>query len=287
MKEIFKHELKMYYTSIVPYIFGAFLLCFIGVGALLYNINSAVANFEYVLAFISVIFVVIIPILTMKTISQERHQRTDQMLYSAPVTSIDIILGKYFALLMVFVISIFPTLFYPLIFKFFGNVYLPTSYGSFVAFFLMGAALIAIGIFVSSLTENMGIAAGISLVIILVNYYSTSLADYYPETGLASVIGVVVVILLLSWLIRWMTGNENLSLSFLLLGVFAVCISYSIKPELYEGLMGKMLNDFDLFERFVTFVNGIFDLKTIIFYLSVSVVFLLLSVESMEKRRYC
>lgn len=175
MKAVLKHELSGYFHSLTAYVFGAFLLVFVGIGSMLYNIQQAVANFEYVLGFISLIFVGLVPILTMRVLAEERKQRTDQLLYSLPITTTDIILGKYLALLVVFLIPLVIVAFYPLIFAKFGDVYFLTSYGSLIAFFIMGAALIAIGMFISSLTENLGMAAGICVAVVLFNYYSVSL----------------------------------------------------------------------------------------------------------------
>lgn len=190
MKAILKHELSGYFHSLTAYVFGAFLLVFVGIGSMLYNIQQAVANFEYVLGFISLIFVGLVPILTMRVLAEERKQRTDQLLYSLPITTTDIILGKYLALLVVFLIPLVIVAFYPLIFAKFGDVYLLTSYGSLIAFFIMGAALIAIGMFISSLTENLGMAAGICVAVVLFNYYSVSLADYISSSVIGSIIAL-------------------------------------------------------------------------------------------------
>ena len=116
MKAVLKHELSGYFHSLTAYVFGAFLLVFVGIGSMLYNIQQAVANFEYVLGFISLIFVGLVPILTMRALAEERKQRTDQLLYSLPITTTDIILGKYLALLVVFLIPLVIVAFYPLIF---------------------------------------------------------------------------------------------------------------------------------------------------------------------------
>ncbi len=154
MIAVLEHELSGYFHSLTAYIFSAFLLAFVGIGALIYNIQSAVANFEYVLGYVCLGFVVIIPILTMRVIAEERKQKTDQLLYSLPLRTSQIVTGKYFALLAVFLVPLCIVAVYPLIFAQFGEVYLLTSYGSLFAFFMMGAAMIAAGIFISSLTEN-------------------------------------------------------------------------------------------------------------------------------------
>ena len=100
MTAVLKHELRNYFHSLTAYVFGAFLLAFVGIGAVLYNIQAAVSSFELVLNFSSLIFVVIVPILTMRVIAEERRQKTDQLLYSLPITTTQVILGKYLALLV-------------------------------------------------------------------------------------------------------------------------------------------------------------------------------------------
>ena len=138
MTAVFKHELRMYFQSLTAYVFGAFLLVIVGIGAMLYNLQAAVSNFEYVLSFASIIYAIIVPILTMRVIAEERRQKTDQLLYSLPISTLQVILGKYLALLTVFAIPLCIISVYPVIFAQYGDVYLPTSYGSIIAFFLMG-----------------------------------------------------------------------------------------------------------------------------------------------------
>ena len=154
MMAVLKHELRNDFHSFAAYVFGAFLLAIVGVGSMLYNLQAAVSNFEYVLSFGSIVFVVIVPILTMRVIAEERRQKTDQLLYALPITTTQVVLGKFAALLVVYLIPLAVISFYPLLFAQFGDVYLPTSYGSLFAIFLLGAALIALGIFLSSLTDN-------------------------------------------------------------------------------------------------------------------------------------
>ena len=286
MKAVLKHELSGYFHSLTAYVFGAFLLVFVGIGSMLYNIQQAVANFEYVLGFISLIFVGLVPILTMRVLAEERKQRTDQLLYSLPITTTDIILGKYLALLVVFLIPLVIVAFYPLIFAKFGDVYLLTSYGSLIAFFIMGAALIAIGMFISSLTENLGMAAAICVAVVLFNYYSVSLADYISSSVIGSIIALVVLILIVGLIIKILTKNDAVAAGVAAVLLIAVAVIYFAKKSVFEGLLPNIMKTLSLFERFYTFVNGVFDMTVIVFYLSVIVFFLFLCVQSLEKRRY-
>lgn len=286
MIAVLKHELSSYFHSLTAYIFSAFLLVFVGIGAMLYNIQSAVANFEYVLSFVCLGFVVIIPILTMRVIAEERKQKTDQLLYSLPIKTTQIVAGKYLALLVVYLIPLCIVSAYPLIFAQYGELYLPTSYGSLFAFFMMGAAMIAIGTFISSLTENQGFAAGIAIPVILLNYYSVTLAEYVSSTAIGSAVAMIVIAFLLGVIIQHLTRNENLAYGVSILLIIAVGITYFVDSSKFEGLLPKIMTQLSLFERFYTFVNGVFDLTAIVYYITVIIFFLFLSVQSLEKRRY-
>ena len=286
MTAVLKHELRSYFHSLTAYVFGAFLLVVVGLGAMLYNIQAAVSNFEFVLSFSSLVFVIIVPILTMRVIAEERRQKTDQLLYSLPITTTQVVLGKYLALLAVFCVPLCVVCLYPLIFAQFGDVYLPTSYGSILAFFLMGAALIAVGVFISSLTDNQGFAAGISVAVILLNYYSVSLSEYVSSTSFGSLVALYVLAVLLSVVVRYLTKNENLAYGVCLVLLVGIMIAYFVDSSLFEGLLPSLMEQLSLFERFNTFVNGVFDMTAVVYYLSVIAFFLLLSVQSLEKRRY-
>lgn len=286
MSAVLKHELRNYFHSLTAYVFGAFLLAFVGIGSMLYNLQAAVSNFEFVLSFGSLVFVVIVPILTMRTIAEERRQRTDQLLYSLPISTAQVILGKYLALLVVYLIPLCVISVYPLVFSQFGDVYLLTSYGSIAAFFVMGAALIAIGVFISSLTDNQGLAAGIGVAVILLNYYSVSLSEYVTSTRMGALVAFCVLILILGAVIRYLTANEDLAFWTVCALLAALVAVFFVDGERLEGLLPAVMTQLSLFKRFEVFVNGIFDMTAIGYYLTVIIFFLFLSVQSLEKRRY-
>lgn len=286
MTAVLKHELRNYFHTLTAYVFGAFLLVFIGLGATLYNLQAAVSNFEFVLSFGSLVFVVIVPILTMRVIAEEKKQRTDQLLYSLPITTTEVVLGKYLALLVVYLIPLAVVSVYPLIFARYGDVYLLTSYGSIFAFFVLGAALIALGVFISSLTDNQGFAAGIGIAVILLNYYSASLSEYVSSTPAGALIAAFALVIVLGVVIRHLTKNEHLAYGFYFLAGGAVLILYLADPEAFSGLLPSVMKTLSLFERFYVFVNGVFDLTAIVYFVTFAAFFLFLSVQSLEKRRY-
>ena len=175
---------------------------------------------------------------------------------------------------------------YPLIFSQYGDVYLLTSYGSLIAFFIMGAALLAMGVFISSLTENQGFAAGIGIAAVLFNYFSVQLAEYVSSTAFGTVVVIFIIAALLAWVVHRLTKNETLSYG-VGLGIMAITVvTYYIESTVFEGLLPDIMKTLSLFDRFETIVNGVFDMTAIVYFLSVIAFFLFLSVQSLEKRRY-
>ena len=285
MTAVFRHELSSYFKSVSGYVFGAFLLLFAGIYTTDINLNAGLTNFEYVLDYMCIIFLIIVPILTMRVVAEERRQRTDQLLYSLPLTMTEVVLGKYGALLVVFLAPMAVIGVYPLILSAFGNVYLPAAYSAWLGFFLLGAALLAIGMFISSLTESQAVAAGLCFVVMLVNYFITSLAGFISTTAFASFASFTVVILALAGIVWFMT-RSGLAPGVLALVLEAVLLFfYAGDTSAFEGLFPEVMENLSLFDQFYQFVNGVFDLRAVVYLLSVSGLFLFLTVQSLEKRR--
>ena len=286
MIAIFKHELRSAFNSLNVYLFCAALLLFVGVGALLYNIQASVANFEYVLSFVSIGLVVFIPLLTMKVFAEERKQKTDQLLYSLPLKTWEIVLGKYLALVVMYLLPLLVIAIYPYIFSEYGDVYLPTSYGSLLAFFMLGSSLIAIGMFISSISDNQGFAAGISIVVFLFNYYSVTLSEQVSSTTTGALIALIVVSIVLAFIVKSLTKN---SIAGLITGILLIVFTLSMYVffnDTFTNLLPNFMKELSLFSQFSTFVNGVFDLSSIVFYLTIIIFGNFLTVQSLEKRRY-
>ena len=286
MTAVLRHELSSYFTNVTGYVFGAFLLLFAGIYTMVINLQSASPYFEYVLMNMDFIFLIIVPILTMRVIAEERRQKTDQLLYSLPLTMTQVALGKYLAMLVIFLIPVAVIGVYPLVLTAFGAVYLPAAYGALTGFFFLGASLIAIGMFISSLTESQTVAAGLCFVVMLLNYFISSLASYVPSTAFASFLCVAVCILVLGLIFRLLTrsGFAALVLTIVLEG--GLVAAYTFRSADFQGLFPNLMEQLSLFDRFYEFVNGTFDLTAIVYYLTVIAVFVFLTVQSLEKRRW-
>ncbi|MCD7859179.1 MAG: ABC transporter permease [Firmicutes bacterium] len=286
MFAVMRHELTMYYHSMKAYVFGAFLLVFTGIGALMYNINAAYANFEYVLGFISITFIVLVPLLTMRVMAEEKAQKTDQLLFSLPISTTEIVLGKFLAMSVVFLVPVLIICIFPWFFSLYGDVYLPTSYGSIVAFLFLGLSLMSMGMFVSCLTESQSMAAGICAVLMLFMYYCDTLADYVSSSVLGSLVAIAVLVLALGAIVRMLTKSNLAGLLVVLLLAGAVAGVYFYDSAMLESLLPNVMSQLSLFTRFYTFVNGVFDLTALVYDLSVIIFFLFLCVQALEKRRY-
>ncbi len=286
MTAVYQKELKSYFTGMTGPVFICFMLLMTGIFTVVYNLQGLYPNFEVTLNQVVFVYLLAIPVLTMRSVAEEKHSRTDQLLYSLPMSVTDIVLAKYFAMVTILAIPVGVMLFYPLILAAFGTVQLSSAYAMLLAFFLLGAALIAVGMFISSLTESQVIAAVVSLAATLLIYFMPGLANMIPTDASTSLIGFLMIAVVLGMIIHSMIKNTALTLAvtgILALGVLAV---YIIDSTLFAGAISNILTAMSLFDRLTTFQNGMFDLTAIVFFLSVCVLFVYLTVQSMEKKRW-
>ncbi len=232
MLSIFKKEFKSYFTSPTAYVLiGLFVL----LSSMVFYINLASPTAEFNnlnLTYMSLFLILIIPILTMKILADERKSGTEVLLITSPTSLTSIVVGKFLAAFSVFLVMTAITLIYPIILAAFGTPSIPEIIGGYVGFILLGASFIAFGIFASSLTESQIIAA------------------------IVSVVGLLIM-----WLLQ------------------------SIAPAL-GGIWSKILSWFSLYSRTEDLYAGILSLKSIVYYLSFSAVFVFLAIRVIEKRRW-
>lgn len=286
MRAVFKHELSSYFTGLTGYVFGAFLLLFTGIFTLVINVAQYSVHFEYVFSGMSFIFLIIVPVLTMRVLSEERRHKTDQLLYSLPISMTEVVVGKYLAMLVVFAAPVAIISLYPLVLSAYGDVYLPMAYSAVLGFFCMGAALIAMGTFVSAVTENQAISAGLCFVVMLINYYIADLANFVSASPGASLVAVTVTVILAAVIVWRLTKNTTVALGTVAVLEGAALVVYLTNPTSFQGLFPSVMKTLSLYERFNSLLMGYLDLATFVYYISVIVVMLFLSVQAMEKRRW-
>jgi ABC-2 type transport system permease protein len=286
MTAIYRRELNAYFKSLTGYVFGAFMLLFTGIYCSVINLKSGYASFQYVLSNASFIYIIIIPILTMRSVAEERRQKTDQLLYALPINMVRIVLGKYLALLTVLALPLAVICFYPLALSAFGRINYAAAYGAILGFFFLGAALLAIGLFISSLTESQAVAAGLSFVVVLLNYFLSSLSNYVSSGAGVSLLCLAAAIILLGFLLRFLTKNSSFSLGLTVVLLIVLAVLYSVYNDSFKGLFPLLMRQLSVFDRFNTFTQGIFDINALVYMITVCGVFVFFTVQALEKRRF-
>lgn len=286
MRAIFKRELTSYFNNMTGYIFTAFTVFIIGIYVMYYCLKNGYPYFEYVVSNIEFFYLMTIPVLTMKVVAEDKKQRTDQLLYSLPLSMTQIVIGKFLAMAVVVLLPVIELMLLPPILNIYGDVALGTAYSSIFAYYMLGLALTAIGLFVSSLTDNQLAAAAITFVIVLISYLMTGLSSYIPGDSFSSYISFAVIILIAGFIIWLMT--KNIAASFTIFGIAEgiLFILYLTKKTLFEGLIHKVISNISLFDKSENFFYGIFDLTGVVYFISVIVLFIFLTIQSMEKRRW-
>lgn len=233
MGAVFRREVLAYFTTPTGYIFLA--LFYAGAG-LFFNItalSSGSTDMAYIFTLLIYVLLVAIPILTMRTLSEEKNQRTDQCLLTAPISLGGLVMGKFLAALLLYVLAVAITFVFAVVVSAFAKPDWLVVMGNIVGILLLGCAFIAIGIFVSSLTENQIVSAIISFAVMLLCYLMNAIASVIP----------------LDWL-------------------------------------SEIVSKLSFVDRYTGFTYGLFDLSDVLFFISVTAVFLFLTVRVLEKRRW-
>ncbi len=287
MKALYQKELKAYFAGMTGWIVLAFLVLAAGFSSWLYNFYMAYATYETSLTLVVYVLLFVIPILTMRSLSEERQRRTDQLLFTLPMKVSDVVLGKYLAMVTVFAIPCGVMLLIPLIMCLYGTVLVGAAYSAILAFFLLGCALIAVGMFMSSLTESPIIAAVLTFGALLLFLLMPTLAGLLPQTAVASYIAFTVAALLAALLLYYLSKNYWAAFFLAVAIELPLLIVFSLKRTLFEGAFQKVLDWFAVFSRLDSFLGyGLFDLTAFVYFISVACAFVFFTVQSVEKKRY-
>jgi ABC-2 type transport system permease protein len=286
MKAVYERELASYFKSMIGYVFMFFIFLIVGIYFNAYNLSYAYPTMTVTLNSITFVFLIAIPILTMRVLSEERKQKTDQLLLTSPVSVSQIVCGKFFALMTVYAIPMLIICLYPLILRSFGTISYAQNYTAILGFFLLGVTNIAIGMFLSSLTESQIVAAVLTFVVMFVCYIMTGIESLFTDTAKTSFIVILFIVLAFAILLWVMTKNEVIAIGTGLVLEIATVVVYFVKSSLYEGLVTKILEMFNIDGHFQSFIDGTFDLTAVFYFISVAFVFVFLTIQSMNKRRW-
>lgn len=288
MLAIYKKEFKSYFISMIGYAFIAFLLLIISIMFSWINLRNSNAFIGYSLeyAYVTVVFMILVPVVTMKILADERRLKTDQLLFTSPVSIGSIVIGKYLAIVSVFAIPMLILCIYPIILTSFGVVPMAMSYVSILGFFLMGLAYLAIGVFVSSTTDNQIISAVVTFALLLLSFMMSSLVKIVPSTEIVSFISIMVLALLIAAI--YYSFTKNLIGTVIMAGVLEVVtiVLYIVKSSLFQGAIQKFMLLLSLNQHYNNFMDGYLDLTGILYYLSIIGVFLFLAVQMIQKKKW-
>ena len=286
MLAIYKRELKSYFRSFIGFLFIAVTLFFLGLYFSVYNLMNGYPYFAYVVSSVTFLFMLTVPILTMRVLAEERKQKTDQLLLTSPVSVSGIVMGKYLALVTIYAIPIAVLATYPLIMSKFGTVAFASAYTAVLGFFLLGCANIAVGVFMSALTESQVIAAVLTFVLLFAFYMMNGISSFFSQTSMSTCVTFGLLILAAAIIIYTMIKNVLISAVIGVIGEVVLVIIYMVKSSIFEGGIQKVLDVFNLSGHFDNFTSNIFDIKGIVYFLSVIAVCLFLTTQSILKRRW-
>lgn len=285
MKAVYKKELKSYFQSMTGCVFIAFLIAFTGIYFMAYNMTAGYPYFSYTLSGSLIVFIVGIPLITMRSFAEERKNKTDQLLLTAPVSLWNVVAGKYLAMATVIAIPNLIFCMFPLIIKSQGTAYLTVDYISILMFFLLGCVFASIGMFLSALTESQIIAYIGTFGILLMLYLWDGILSLFPNTAVSGLVFVILLLLAAAFYIWRMTNSFVIAGGAGAVGIAAAAAVYFVKATLYENLFTELLGRFALANVFTDITqNSIVDVSGIVLYLSIIALFLFLTVQSIRRR---
>lgn len=233
MKAILNRELDAYFNSMLGYVFLTIFLLLTGVMFFFVNLASTSASMTNFFGQINMWAIFLLPMLTMRMFSEDKKLKTDQLLLTAPISIGEMVFGKFFAAMGVFLLGVLVTLFYPITLNFFGNLPVAETISCYVGFILLCSTIIAIGAFMSSLTESQIVAAISTYGVLILTLFLGSAASSVSNTYISNAL-------------LWLSPLQ----------------------------------------RFSNFTKGILDLESVIYYLSLTGLFLFFTVTVFEKRRF-
>lgn len=287
MLAVYKRELRAYFTSSTGFIFMGFFLLLSGFFFALTNVFGASSNYNAVLGSITFIFLIVVPILTMRLMPDDKRQRTDQLLYTSPLSISGIVLGKYFAALTVFLLTLLVTCLYPIIMSFFGDIATWEIVGGYIGFLLLGSAFISIGLFISSLTENQVIAAVITFSALLFVWILDWVTQGLPTDRISGIVFAAILALAAGAFVYYNTRNIYVGVATSLLGAIIIVATYFLADKyFFDGFIVRVFEWFSLLKRYDDFQMGILSLSSIVYYITFSSAFIFLTIRAIEKKRW-
>ena len=267
MAAIFKRETKSYYTGMVGYVTAAVSLFFLGLYFTNRNLMYASSDFASVLYTTTLIMLFLLPAISMRSFAEDRRNKTDQLLLTSPVSIPGIVLGKFLAEVVVFALPLTVAVIMPLILTAFGTVSLVSAFSALFAYLLLGAACLAFGA-------------------LLIAYLMNGIKTMFTSGNLLALIVFLVVLLIAAVLVGVLCKSLPVGLGVFGAGAVVLVVLFQLRPAWLLSAFNAVLGALALFQPFNGVVGGMFSVSAIVYYLSVIALFLFLTGQSLERRRW-
>ena len=286
MTAIFKREFKSCFTGMIGWVIAAVSLFFLGLYFTNRNLLYASSDFASVLYTMTMILLFLLPAISMRSFAEERKNKTDQLLLTSPVSIPAIVAGKFLAELAVFALPLAAAVVMPLLLQAFGTMSLVAAYSAMLGYLLLGGACLAVGTWISALTENQILAYLATFGALLVAYLMNGIQTMFTTGNLLAFIVFMIVLLVASVLVGVICKRLAAGAVVFCAGVVVLFVLFQLRPAWLLTAFNAVLSALALFEPFKDIVGGMFSIPAIVYYLSVMGLFLFLTGQALARRRW-
>lgn len=286
MAAIFKRELKSYFTGMIGWVIAAITLAFLGYFFTRLQLFYSLPDFSLTVYYMSIVMLFMNPAISMRSFAEDKKNRTDQLLLTSPVSIPEIVLGKFLAEIVSFSIPMSVSVIMPPILLAFGSVSLVSAYSVLIGYLLLEAACLAIGTFISALAENQIVAYLVTDAILLIGFMMKSIISAITTGNLLAFIVFMVVVLIASILVGVICKRLTAGVTVFCAGAVVLFILFQLRPAWLLTAFNAVLSALALFDPFQDIVGGMFSIPAIVYYLSVIGLFLFLTGQALERRRW-
>lgn len=286
MTAIFLREFKGYFNSMLGWVLTGVMLLFGGLYFTAVNLQGGYTDLSYTLYSFIIVLLIFVPLLCMRSFAEEKRSRIDQLLLTSPVSIPGIVMGKYLSLRAMFAVPLGVYALYPLLMKALGAANFAASYSGLLAYFFLGAALIAVCMYLSTLTENQIVAALSGFGVLLVCYLMPAIQTLFTAGSSLALVVFAIILGAASLIIGLRSHSLVLSGGVFAVGCIAPAVLFSVRSAALTTAFSAVLGALALFEPFLNFVNGLFDVTALVYYAGVAGLFLFLTGQALGKRRW-
>lgn len=286
MTAIFKREFKSCFTGMIGWVIAAVSLFFLGLYFTNRNLLYASSDFASVLYTMTMILLFLLPAISMRSFAEERKNKTDQLLLTSPVSIPAIVAGKFLAELAVFALPLAAAVVMPMLLQAFGTVSLVAAYSALLGYLLLGGTCLAVGTWISALTENQILAYLATFGALLVAYLMNGIQTMFTTGNLLAFIVFMIVLLVASVLVGVICKRLAAGAVVFCAGAVVLFVLFQLRPAWLLTAFNAVLSALALFEPFKDIVGGMFSIPAIVYYLSVMGLFLFLTGQALARRRW-